>query len=65
MTTTTASPTPPSPTQPTTPALRPPPVGTREQDLAEKARKALEARRLGAELRRGRRKSFQPVVGRI
>ncbi|WP_129591529.1 hypothetical protein [Actinomyces sp. oral taxon 897] len=64
MTTTTASPTPPSPTQPTTPALRPP-VGTREQDLAEKARKALEARRLGAELRRGRRKSFQPVVGRI
>lgn len=39
---------------------------TRETSLqAERARRALEARRMGAELRRGKMKSFRPVVGSI
>lgn len=46
------------------PALRAPEVKN-EKDWAAKAERAREARRLGAELRRGRRKSFHPVVGRI
>lgn len=39
---------------------------TRETNLqAERTRRALEARRMGAELRRGKMKSFRPVVGSI
>ncbi|SHE26762.1 Hypothetical protein ACGLYG10_3016 [Actinomyces glycerinitolerans] len=47
-----------------TPAL-PQPTKDRGQDWAAKAELAMEARRQGAKLRRGKRKSFRPVVGRI
>jgi hypothetical protein len=49
---------------PTTPALRPS-TEKQEQDWAAQVQRAKEARHLGAELRRGKIKSFRPVVGRI
>ena len=48
----------------TTPAHRPS-TEKQEQDWAAQVQRAKEARRLGAELRRGKIKSFRPVVGRI
>ena len=48
----------------TTPALRPS-TEKQEQGWAAQVQRVKEARRLGAELRRGKIKSFRPVVGRI
>ena len=47
------------------PAALRPPAKSRDQRWVDQARRAMEARRFGADLRRGKMKSFRPIVGRI